>query len=537
VLAASFLTPTACRAALSELSCVGNIGLRASISVSCVFRRLWNDSCSTMSGSCFCHDTGALQMSGVLAVLPKISRQPPTDGIRLRATLCKRDGIALIVSNVVGVGILTTPAIIAGLVPDPIAMLALWIVGGALALCGAVSYARLARLWPSAGGEYVYLSRIYGPLAGFLSGWTSLIAGFSGGVAASAAALVVFAGRYFPALASDRTLLTHAFFGIRVSLCLRSVVAAAIIALFAALHICSPRSGKNTQNVLALALTGMIAVFVFAGFASGHGSWSHFDTSQVAFAPKNWLLALIPVMFTYSGWNAAAYVSEEIHASRRSILPILLSGTAIVIALYAALNLVYVYANPVQQMRSSLNVAENAAQVLFGTKSNLVTPMAIIAMLGAISAMTIAGPRVYFAMARDGAFIRAFARTSRRFATPSLAIALQALWSIVLVLFGGFEQILMYTGFAILLSSGAAVAGLLVIEGKKLQAGAGRRRLLAPAIFVLATAAILLDTVWQAPKLALIGLLLVGGGIPIYMASRRANRGQCAVLPEHAGAD
>ncbi len=136
---------------------------------------------------------------------------------RLRRTFRKRDGIALIVSNVVGVGIFTTPALVANLVPNPTAILALWIVGGGLALAGASSYAKLANLWPSAGGEYVYLSKTYGPGAGFLSGWTSLIAGFSGSVAASAVAVVLFAGQYFPGLASDRALASLDFFGLSVN--------------------------------------------------------------------------------------------------------------------------------------------------------------------------------------------------------------------------------------------------------------------------------------------------------------------------------
>lgn len=478
---------------------------------------------------------GELNMNGILVASTEIASRPGTGGT-LRPTFHKRDGIALIVSNVVGVGILTTPAIIAGLVPNPTAMLVLWVAGGALALAGAASYARLARLWPRAGGEYVYLSKIYGPLAGFLSGWTSLIAGFSGAVAASAVALAVFAGRYFPALASDQTLFTYELWGLTVSISLRGVVAAAVIALFAALHICSVPAGKITQKALAFALTGMIVVFVFAGFAGGRGSWSHFESPHVTFGRLSWLLALIPVMFTYSGWNAAVYLSEEIHASRRSMRPILLGGTAIVIALYAALNAVYIYAIPLREMRSSINVAESAALILFGGKSQLVTPAAILALLGAVSAMTIAGPRVYFAMARDGAFIPAFAQTSKRFGTPSLAIVLQASWSIALVLFGGFEQILMYTGFAILLSSGAAVAGLLLVERRKSHAG-GRSRLLAPAAFVLAIAAILLDTIWEAPKLAFIGVSLIAGGIPVYLVSRKANCEHRALRPERVGAD
>src|SRR5271165_557890 len=455
---------------------------------------------------------------------------------RLRRTFKKRDGIALIVSNVIGVGIFTTPAIIAGLVPNPMAMLALWLVGGALALAGAISYARLANLWPTAGGEYVYLSKTYGPAAGFLSGWTSLIAGFSGAVAASAVAVVLFAGQYFPSLAWDRVLISQDFFGVSVTLSSRTLAAAALIAFFAVLHICSLAVGKITQNVLALVLVGMIMGFVTRGFATEHGSWSHFHSSGLRFGPMNWLLALIPVMFTYSGWNAAAYVSEEMHASRRSMRPVLLGGTSIVIVLYMVLNVLYLYSMPISQMRSTSNVADTTARALLGAGRNLITPALIVAILGAISAMTIAGPRVYFAMARDGAFIPAFSRTSARFGTPAFAIALQALWSIVLVLAGGFEHILMYTGFAIVLSSGAAVAGLFVVQRRGLDA-VKRTKLVAPAVFVVACAAMVVNTVLDASRVAMVGVLLIAAGLPVYALCRRSSPARLALQPEEMPAD
>jgi basic amino acid/polyamine antiporter, APA family len=476
---------------------------------------------------------------------------------RLRLTFRRRDGVALIVSNVVGVGIFTTPAVVAGLVPHPAAILSLWLVGGLLALAGAASYARLAHLWPSAGGEYVYVSKIYGPAAGFLSGWTSLIAGFSGSVAASAIAVAIFGGQYFPALSHDQRLASVNLFGIGVTVTARPATAAGLIAAFALLHICSLRFGKNIQNLLAVLLITMIAAFAVCGFIWGHGSWSHFQSSSlqsshlqtwqiqssglpsgaVHFPASNWLLALIPVMFAYSGWNAAAYVAEEIQANRKSIRPILLGGTAIVILLYVALNVLYLYAVPAGQMSHSANVAETAAQALFGVKSSLITPIIIAALLGAVSAMTIAGPRVYFAMARDGIFIPAFARVSPRFGTPAFAIALQALWSIVLVLLGGFESILLYTGFAIVLSSGAAVAGLFLFRRPGVDPKLKPRELIAPAMFVLASAAMVIDTIWSAPKVALIGVLLILAGLPLYAACRTKRLPQISFQPKEVAAD
>jgi APA family basic amino acid/polyamine antiporter len=441
---------------------------------------------------------------------------------QLRRSFRVRDGVALIISNVVGVGIFTTPALIARLVPEPSAMLGLWIAGGALALAGAVSYAKLSKRWPWAGGEYIYLAKAYGPAAGFLSGWTSLIAGFSGAVAACAVGLVIYLGQYFPALASEHVFFSLNFYVGGFSFSPRSLTAALVVIVFAALHACNLGAGKITQNALALLILGIVVVFCVAGFAAGTGSWSHFQAVAVPVRPTSWLLALIPIMFTYSGWNAAAYISEEMHDTGRGIGAALLIGTCIILGLYVVLNTLYLYAIPPAQMQNAINVGDVAAHALFGVGRNFVTPALIIAQLGAISAMTIAGPRVYFAMSRDGAFIPSFARVSPGFGTPALAIALQGLWSVLLVTAGSFEQILTYTGFTILLSSGAAVAGLFVARRHELRADPKLwLKMLVPAVFVVACAAIVVNTVWGDPRTALRGTVLIAAGLPVFYWSRR----------------
>lgn len=447
-------------------------------------------------------------------------------GNQLRRVFRVRDGVALIVSNVIGVGIFTTPALIAKLVPEPRAMLGLWIAGGALALAGALSYAQLGRMWPAAGGEYIYLSKAYGTTAGFLSGWTSLIAGFSGAVASSAVGLAIYLGHYFPRLASDHSLLTINFYAGALNFSPRSLTAAAVIVLFALLHACNLGAGKLTQNALAFFIFAIIIAFCVVGFVFGSGSWAHFRSAPIPFRPSSWLLALILIMFSYSGWNSASYISEELHDTRRSIGRTLLTGTCVIVALYVFINTLYLYAVPPTQMQSAVNIGEVSAQSLFGTGRSFIAPIlsafTIVALLGSISAMTIAGPRVYFAMSRDGAFIPSFARVSPRFGTPSLAIALQALWSVLLVMAGGFEQLLNYTGFTILLSSGAAVAGLFVARREEL--GANPRlwlQMLAPMAFVLPCAAIVVNTIWGAPKTALMGTLLIAAGLPVFYWSRR----------------
>jgi APA family basic amino acid/polyamine antiporter len=206
---------------------------------------------------------------------------------------------------------------------------------------------------------------------------------------------------------------------------------------------------------------------------------------------------------------------------KRSIGRALLTGTLIVVLLYVVLNALYLYAVPPLEMQNATNIGTVAAHALFGRTINFVTPAVIVALLGIISAMTIAGPRVYFAMSRDGAFLPMFARTSPRFGTPALAIALQAFWSILLVTTGGFEQILNYTGFTILLCSGAAVAGLFVVKRHELRSNATLwLKMLAPAAFVIACAAIVVNDVVGDPKTALRGTVLIAAGLPVFYWSR-----------------
>jgi APA family basic amino acid/polyamine antiporter len=465
-------------------------------------------------------NSGSAFATGVAA-----ARVAPAVANQLRRTFRVRDGVALIISNVVGAGVFTTIASISQLVPQPGIMLALWILGGGLALAGALSYAQLGRRWPAAGGEYIYLSNAYGPTAGFLSGWTSLIAGFSGAVAFGAVALASYLGQYFPTLASDHTLFSLSFYVGAVTVSPRALTAAFIIIAFAVLHACNLGAGRIAQNALAFLILGMVAAFCIFGFAFGHGSWSHFQSPHIALRPVNWLIALIPIMFSYSGWNAASYISEEMHDTERTIGRALLIGTSIIIVLYAVLNALYLYAVPPAEMQTAHNIGSVAAHALFGVGHSFITPVIIVALLGSISAMSIAGPRVYFAMARDGAFIPSFSRISRRFGTPALAIGLQALWSVLLVMVGGFDQILMYTGFTILLSSGAAVAGLFVARRHELRVNPKLWRTMpAPAVFVLACAAIVINSVWGAPKTAFLGCLLIAAGLPVFYWSRSRRR-------------
>jgi APA family basic amino acid/polyamine antiporter len=446
---------------------------------------------------------------------------------KLERRLGVADAAALVVSNVIGVGIFTTPGIVCGMLPRPTAILAIWGLGGFLALSGAMAYAELAALKPKAGGEYVYLREGFGRLAAFLTGWTSFVAGFSGAIAAGAIGLTAYLGRFFPSVADSSSLWELSLGRFTLGLSRSTLVALAVILALGAVHVGGLRPGRVVQDMLAAALLLGLLLFIVLGFVLGRGSLENLAGGGKPPASA-WLLAFIPVMFSYSGWNAAAYVAEEVRDPARNVPRALGWGTGAVVTIYIALNALYLYALPVGQLSGRINAADSVAQRLLGpAAAGWLAVLAILIILSSLSAMTLAGPRVYYAMARDGLFFPAAARVHSRFGTPAIAIAAQTAWSCLLVLSGTFEQLLTYTGFAIVLFSAAAVCTLFVLRWKTPETRRPFRAWgypVAPAVFVVASLAIVVNAVFEAPGPSAIGLLVMTAGIPLYWLMRRRGR-------------
>ena len=436
------------------------------------------------------------------------------------------DGAAIVVSNVIGSGIFIVPAFVAQGVPDARGILAVWLAGGLLAFAGAMAYAELATLKPRAGGEYVYLRDAYGPVAGFLTGWTSFVAGFSGAIAASAVGLASYLGRFLPA-AGDTTPLVQAALGpVTLTLSPQSVVALAAIAGFSAVHVVGIGPGRIVQNVLAALKVLLLLVFVALGFTIGMGSPANFGGGAGMVAPSSWVLALIPVMFSYSGWNAAAYVAGEIRDPGRNVPLALGIGTVTVVVLYLLLNMLYIYALPVAELATvEVRVVDAAADRLFGPFVAAPLAAASVVMIAAsISAMVLAGPRVYYAMAQDGQFFSRLGRIHPRFRTPAAAIIVQSAWAGVLVLTGTFEQLVAYTGFAVVLFAGVAVTAVFVLRRRAPDAPRPFRAWgypVAPFVFAAASALMVGNAIWRDPGPSAAGLLIMAAGVPVHLFFRR----------------
>ena len=435
------------------------------------------------------------------------------------------DGAAVVVSNVIGSGILFLPAIVAQMVMHPGAMLAVWIGGGVLAFAGAMAYAELGALRPRAGGEYPILREAFGPLAAFLTGWTSFVAGFSGAIAASAVGLAGYLGRFFPAASDPTPWMTLPLGVVTLTLSSQALVALTAIAGLSVVHILGLGPGRVVQNGLALVKVLTLLVFVAAGLSVGNGSAAHFSSST-PWPGSGMLLALIPVMFSYSGWNAASYIQEEIKDPGRNVPRALAMGTLAVVLVYAAMNVVYLYALDVQQLAGvNVRVVDAAAEALFGPRvADGLAVVTIFIVLGSISAMVFAGPRVYYAMARDGLFLASAARVHPRTHTPAYAIAAQGVWSGVLVLTGTFERLVTYTGFAVVLFAGIAVLALFVLRRREPDAPRPFKALgypVAPGLFVLASAAMVVNAIYREPLPSLGGLAILAAGVPVYWLFQR----------------
>jgi APA family basic amino acid/polyamine antiporter len=462
--------------------------------------------------------------------MPDVTTTAAQTELSLQRRLGPFDGAAIIVSNVIGGGILFLPPQIAASVPSAMMFLSTWLVGGLLAFAGAMAYAELAALRPRAGGEYVYLREAYGPLAGFLTGWTSFVAGFSGALAANAMFLTFYLERFIPGTANSAPLFVVPIPFVPMTFSVQALIAIAAIVAAAFVHIVGIGPGRTIMNLLAALKVAAFVGFIAFGLALGTGSASNLQQAAAPVTASGWLFALIPIMFTYSGWNAAAYMAEETRDPGRNVPLALALGTVAVTLIYLLLNVLFVYVMTIGGLAAVQgSVLDVVADRLLGVRAgDIMGIVSIISLAAGISAFTFAGPRVYFAMARDGAFFRSAAHIHPRFKTPAVSIIAQAAFAILLVLTGSLDALANYVGFAITLFLGLAVAAVFVLRAREPNAPRPFRAWgypVTPAIFTIACAVIVVNAFYSDTRRTLIGAAIILAGIPVYAIFRRRNRG------------
>ncbi len=363
----------------------------------------------------------------------------------------------------IGAGIFTTTGFQAADLGNPPLILALWVVGGILALLGALCYAELGAMMPQAGGEYVYLRETYGPAFGFMSAFVSLTAGFSAPIAAAAESFVIYLGHFIPFLSEETT-----FIG---SVGVIDIAALVVVWMLVAIHLSAVRAGTGFNDLITAFKVGGIIAILIAAAAVGMGDPSNLTTVSPSFVEMDrtdtfaaFGTSLIFVMFTFAGWNAAAYVAGEMRDPQRDLPRALVLGTVIVLLLYLGLNVVYFYGASVDELAGQVEVGLVASRTLFGDWGvGLVTMVLCVSILASASAMTLAGPRVYYALGKDFATF-SFLSRMRSSGAPAVALITQGVVTSIILLSGRVDQIQQYAGFTVTLFASLAVSCVIVLR-------------------------------------------------------------------------
>ncbi len=430
----------------------------------------------------------------------------------------------IVVANMVGAGIFTTSGLLMSGLNNPLLMMTLWAAGGIIALCGALSYGELGAAMPGAGGEYLFLSRLYHPLFGFLSGWVSFMVGFSAPIAASALGFSSYFCRAVPGLPAW---LEKA--GIMSPVLTGKLLAVSVIIIFTFIHYRGIKYGAKIQNVLTVLKVVLIMVLLIAGFGSGKGDMSNFSKGgHIAPGIAGWKtigLSLMWIMFAYSGWNASTYLGSEIKNPSRILPRSLLYGTGIVILLYLAINMLYIYGITPETMKGVISVGGLAMNNLFGRSADILFSLLIaFALFSSLSAFIIIGPRVYYSMAKDGLFFKWAGKIHEKFLVPSNSILLQCLIAIIMVISGTFEQVLTYMGFALGIFPLMTVFSLFKLRRKN----PGSIRMpgypVTQIVYILTGILMLGLSYLERPIESSIATLTVVVGIPAYYIFKRRNK-------------
>ena len=412
------------------------------------------------------------------------------------------DALAIVVGIVIGAGIFIVPNLIARELHSVSWILVAWIVAGGVSFLGALACAELGTTLPASGGQYVFLREAWGPLVGFLCGWSMFLVARTAQVAWLAVTFVLY-GSYF----------------VPLSPWLSKVVGLAAIALFAIINYRGVTLGAAVQKLFTSAKVLGLLVIIGSAFL-WHGKVVQVAGGSSHFSFSSFGVAVIACVLAYDGWIQMTFVAGEIRDPQRNVFLALALGTGACIAIYLLANLAYMRVLPLADIAASEHVAASVAQRVLGPIGGAAVALIILlSITGSLNGCFLTSPRLYFAQARDGLFLRQFGEIHSRFKTPHFAIAAQAVWAAALLLSGSYETLLDYAIFALWLSYGVMVAGVMVLRRTHPQAPRAYRMWgypVTPLLFLVFTAAFLINMLITKPIPSLAGLLLIVSGIPVY---------------------
>ena len=452
-----------------------------------------------------------------------MAEQKTTEPVSLVRQLGVTSAAALVVANMVGSGIFITTPFLAGDLASVPLVLSIWLVGAFIALAGAFCYSELGVNFPSSGGEYVYLTQAYGPVWGFMTGWISFVVGFSCAIAAAALAFANYLSYFWPAWKNAAPFLTFGPESFRVTVGPMQLAACALIGAMTLVNLNDLKTVAKFQNFFTGFKIAVLFSLIVLGFLFGNGNWNHFsmDAVRTSTVPigAQFAISLCFLFTSYSGWNAATYIAEEVKQPARTLPKALALGTLLVATLYFGLNLIFLYAMPLEEMKSTVAIGSGSAVKLFGPGvASVFTAAMAIALFSSVNSMIVIGPRVYYAMARNRAFFKFAAQLSTRTRTPVNSILVQGAVA-MLVTMTPLADLVLFIGFTLNIFTVITVASLFIFRKR-----AGWQKLpavsflypLFPVLYIAMGLWVTYFGLTSAPKPSLIALGLIFAGAAVY---------------------
>jgi len=444
--------------------------------------------------------------------------------------------LSVVVANMIGTGVFTSLGFQIAGIHDYATLVFLWILGGVISLCGAFCYAELGAAMPQSGGEYNYLSKIYHPSIGFLSGWVSATIGFAAPIALAASALSKYTGTIFPTFSTalPGTLINMGFLGsVDDHVLYAKLLGAAIILIVTFFQSINHETSGTFQSVVTGLKFLLIVVFIICGFLLAPAvpgiSFMPTSATPASIFSISFVTSMFFVAFSYSGWNAAAYIAGEIENPKKNIPLSLLAGTSIVLLLYVLINVVFLYVTPASELTLKLEVGFEAGKHIFGLSgSRIVSGIISLLLISTISSMVFAGPRVISSIGNDFSLFKIAARTNKT-GIPVIAIWIQTAIALVLLFSGSFEFILNCTTFVLILFSTITVAGVIVLRVKNPNLERPYRTWgypVTPIIFIAVNMWFLVYAVIWKQKESLIGLGIVALGLIVYFLAKYLSKNE-----------
>jgi APA family basic amino acid/polyamine antiporter len=420
------------------------------------------------------------------------------------------DSLSIVVGIVIGGGIFLVPNLVARNLDTPTSILSVWIFAGIASFFGALACAELGAAFPSTGGQYVFLREAYGPLGGFLCGWTMFVVARTAQVSWMAVTLSLYVSYFIP-----------------LNPIMSKLVGVAAILIFAAINYRGVSGGALVQKSFTLAkVAGLLIIIGGALFFDGSVPTSA-PPVAVPFSFAHFGVALIACLLAYDGWVQVSFVAGEIKDPNRNILLALALGVGACIAIYMLANVAYMRVLSIPEIAASDHVGASAAERVLGPAGgSLVALIIMLSIIGTINGCFLTSPRIYFAQARDGLFFSKFGEVHPRFQTPAFAIAAQAVWSIVLLLSGTYETLADYAMFALWVFYGLMVLGVILLRRSRPELPRPYRMWgypVTPLLFLAVTLYFVGNTLLTRPGPSLAGLGLIATGVPVYFLWRRKN--------------